>query len=178
MEGVRQWPGSSPRQFSARQTFLVKLQSMAGDIRGHDVESWWKNRVAYRDTITTAAIQWRMASENFSHASDGARAAAPGGSNEIASDAVGLGQTLLVRVNVLKQQLGALDTERQEARFNFSREETAIGADCRQRVQAEREEATRSARAAAERLEKSKVLVRKAVAAVIFVIILYVLAEY
>ena len=151
---------------------------MAGDIRGDDVESWWKNRLAYRDTVTTAADQWRKASAEFSRASNGAAAAAAGGSSPISSDAVELGQTLLATVNVVTQQLGKLDAERGEVRSNFSREETAIGAECRQRIQAEREKANQSARATAERIDKSKVLVRKVVATVIFVIILYVLVEY
>jgi hypothetical protein len=151
---------------------------MAGDVRGHDLESWWKNRVAYRDDATTSADQWRMASEDFSHASGGAPAAVSKETGSATSNLIEFGQSLLIRLNALKQRFGVLDAERQQVRSNFSQEENAIGAECRKRVQAEREEAIRRARETAERLEKGKVLTRKVVATVIFVVIAYVLVEY
>lgn len=149
---------------------------MAGDVRGHDLESWLTNRATYREGVTAAVDRLRAASEGFLHASDGAQPVAE--SSAAVSNPVELGQGLLFTVNSLKQQLGRLEAERQQARSGFAREDAAIREECRRRGQTEREEAARRARETAERLGKGQVLAQKLAATVIFAIVLYVLAYY
>lgn len=132
---------------SGPAALLVTLQSMAGDVRGHDLNSWWQNRAAYRDDVSLAVDQWRVAAERFSHAGGGAQAAAPAAlADETLPGLTQLGQSILLALQNAVGQLNGLEAERHQAQSDFTSEQTAIDSDCRQRVQAEREKAHGRAR--------------------------------
>lgn len=150
---------------------------MAGDVRGHDLESWLKNRADYRDGIAAAAERLCAAADNFSYSAEDAQPE-PSPGPAAPSNLIEMGQSLQASLNLLNHQLGSLQALRQQAQSAFAREEAAIRGDCGRRVQAEREEAARKARETAERIGKSKVLVRRLAAAGILAAILYVLAYY
>src|ERR1700679_600754 len=73
---IARMPGAGRLGPGGRCAVLVKLQSMAGDVRGHDLGSWWRNRIAYRDDVRLSVDQWRMTSATFAHAAAGAPPAA------------------------------------------------------------------------------------------------------
>jgi Fe2+ transport system protein B len=152
---------------------------MAGDVRGHDLDSWWQNRAAYRDDVNVAVDQWRVSAEQFASAAGGAPAAASAvPPNETLQSLRQLGQSVLAALKNAVAQLNGLEAEHQRAHSDFAAEQTAIESECHQRVQAERERARGKAHDASMRYEKSKVVVRKFIATLIFLVVLYVLVRF
>jgi hypothetical protein len=152
---------------------------MAGDVRGHDLDSWWRNRARYRVDVSEAASQWRTEAERLSRAAGGARgaplAAQP---NETIGSATQSGDSVLMALMTARTQLQVMEAERQQAQSDFASEQSAIESGSRQRVQAERAQAHKDAQESAVRAEKSKVIVRKTGAALIFLVVLYVIVQY
>jgi hypothetical protein len=152
---------------------------MAGDVRGHDLGSWWRNRIAYRDDIRLLVNQWQTTSATFANAAGGAQpafVAAP--PDEPFASVAQTGNAMIAAIQRAEQELGDLEAERSAAQAEFKAAQAAMDTDCRKRVQTERQEASRSAQATAERVEKGKVFVRRLVAAVIFVVVAYLLLEF
>lgn len=152
---------------------------MAGDIRGHDLDSWWQNRAAYRLEVSRAADQWRSAAARYSKAAGGAKPAASAvPPNETLENLGRLGESTLASLENARYQLTALDGERQEAQSDFASEQAAIRDASRQRTLAERQAAQKKAYETKVQLEKSKTVLRKFGALAIFVIVLYAIVHY
>jgi Fe2+ transport system protein B len=152
---------------------------MAGDVRGHDLESWWQNRGRYRADVSDDARQWRTEAARLSSGSGGAKAgalAAP--PDETIQSAMRSGDSLLMALTAARNQLQGLEGERQQAQSDFASEQSAIESGSRQRIQAERAQAHKNAQESAVRAEKSKVIVRKISATLIFLVVLYVIVQY
>jgi hypothetical protein len=155
------------------------LHCMAGDVRGHDLNSWWENRAAYRDELAREMNQWLAASQTFAQAASGAKPAAtaepPG---ETLAQLTLAGDALTLALRAAAQQLPSVEGVRATAKAEFDKEKAAVESDCRSRVQAERNNAMKRARDAADRMEKSKVALRKGLAILIFIFVAFVLLKY
>jgi hypothetical protein len=150
-----------------------------GDVRGHDLDSWWANRGRYRADVSAEAQQWRAEAERLSRVAGGVRVAALAAPpDEYIKSAIQSGDSVLMALTVATNQLQGLETERQQAQSDLVSEQSAIESGSRQRVLAERAQANRNAQDSAVRAEKSKVIVRKAAAVLIFLIVLYVIVQY
>jgi hypothetical protein len=151
---------------------------MAGDVRGHDLGSWWTNRARYREDASGGVHQWRAEAERLSRAAGGARATAVAGPPDETLDSLTrLGASVQAALADARSQLQALEGERQQAQYYFAAEQSAIESASAQRVRQEREAAHRDANASAVRAEKSKVLVRKSIAIVFALVVLYVIVR-
>ena len=152
---------------------------MAGDLRGHDLDSWWQNRAAFRDDANLAIDQWRMAAANLSQASRGAKQAGDAAPwSETLASLNQAGQAILSGMQAATMQLTSLSGERGQVQTEFAAEQGAVDSDCRRRVQAANDRAMEQAHASAERAAKGKVMLRKLIAAVIFIAVLYVIVRY
>jgi hypothetical protein len=152
---------------------------MAGDVRGHDLDSWWQNRAAYRLEASRAADQWRAVAARYSKAAGGAKPAAlTVAPNETLENLGRLGESTLASLENVRYQLTALDGERQEAQSDFAAEQVAIQDAGRQRTLAERKAAQNKAYETKVQLEKSKTVLRKFGALAIFAIVLYAIIHY
>jgi hypothetical protein len=172
-------PGAGRLGPGGRCAVLVKLQSMAGDVRGHDLGSWWRNRIAYRDDVRLLVDQWRMTSATFAHAAAGAPPAAVAAPpDEPFASVTQAGNAMIAAIQRAEQELGNLDVQRSAAQAEFNAAQAAVDTDCRKRVQAERQEANRSAQAMADRVDKGKVFARRLIAVAIFVVVAYLLLEF
>jgi chromosome segregation ATPase len=152
---------------------------MAGDVRGHDLDSWRRNRAAYRDEVIQAVKQWQAAANRYLSAAGKTPAAAqqaPAGENlESLTQA---GEAAMASIQSLRNQNAALDLDREQAHSNYVWQQEAIQAACAKRVQGERQEAYRKAYQSKVQMEKGKGAFRKFASLAVLVVTLYLLIKF